>query len=93
MPDWMDRTPYQDGKPNTDRESWEINLAGGDLRPEVHRFLHLDGWYLTCPSLDVKCALDDKCIDGAKEEAIALIKRALEDMLAGIKEYEDERAE
>jgi hypothetical protein len=50
-------------------------LQTDDLRVAVHRFLGCEGWYLSCQQLGIHTMqLNNQTLDGAREEALVLLK-------------------
>lgn len=51
----------------------------GNLRVSVHRIIHLDGWFLSCPTLQIKqMGLESEVLMDAINEAKGILKNTAE---------------
>jgi len=85
MANWKDATSYSRADKERTPRVWE--LQDGRLRILLHRIHDIpDAWFVSCYLLQISDkALKAKDIEGAKKEAIAIVKKAFNELADSFK--------
>lgn len=66
----------------------------GNLRVSVHRIIHLDGWFLSCPTLQIRqMGLESDTLTEAINEAKEVLKKIVEDLEKDVNAFCEESIE
>ena len=66
----------------------------GNMRISVHKFLHCEGWYLSCPNVQIsQMKLKSNTLIGAIDESKTVLKNIVEDLMNDVNVFCEENIE
>ena len=66
----------------------------GNMRISVHRIIHCDGWYLSCPEVRIsQMELKSDTLIGAIKESKKVLKKAVEKLMNDVNAFCEENIE
>lgn len=66
----------------------------GSMRITVHRIIHCEGWYLSCPNLQIsQMKLKSDTLMKAIEESKTVLKQIVESLMKDVKAFCEENIE